>query len=43
MYLSMFTTLSSTIQMIAHQKIDLEYSLYVLIMTILGTIGGLYF
>lgn len=43
MYLSMFTTLSSTIQMIAHQRVDFSYSLYILLMTFIGTFLGVYY
>lgn len=43
MYLSMFSTLSSTIQLIAHNRVDLEYSIYVQSMTVFGTFIGIFF
>lgn len=43
MYLTMFTTLASTIQMVIHKRIKLDYAGYVLAMTASGTLIGLFF
>jgi hypothetical protein len=39
----MFTTLAATIQVIIFKKIQLDYGLYVLIMTAIGTFPGIFF
>lgn len=43
MYLTMFTTLASTIQMLIHKRIKLDYAGYILAMTAFGTFIGLFF
>lgn len=43
MYLTMFTTLASTIQMVIHKRIKLDYAAYLLAMTAGGTFIGLFF
>lgn len=43
MYVTMFTTLSATIQVIIYKKIYLRYALYIQIMTFLGTLPGIFF
>ena len=43
MYCTMFTTLAATIQVIIFKKIQLDYGLYVLIMTAIGTFPGIFF
>lgn len=43
MYVTMFTTLAATIQAIIFKKINLEYALYVQLMTFFGTFPGIFF
>lgn len=43
MYLSMFTTLSASIQMIILNKLHLEYGFWIQIMTAVGTLLGIFF
>ena len=43
MYLTMFTTLASTIQIAIYKRIKLDYAIYVLAMTASGTFIGLFF
>jgi len=43
MYITMFTTLSSSIQVIIFKKMDLQYALYLQIMTTLGSLPGNFF
>lgn len=43
MYVTMFLTLSATIQMIIFKKINMSYAVYVLIMTAIGSVLGLFF
>mmetsp|Transcript_5667 Transcript_5667/g.8973 ORF Transcript_5667/g.8973 Transcript_5667/m.8973 type:complete len:175 (-) Transcript_5667:7-531(-) len=43
MYITMFTTLSATIQVIIFKKIYLVYAAYILLMTALSTVPGIFF
>ena len=43
MYIAMFTTLVATIVMILFDKLLLDYAFYVLLMTVCGTIPGMFF
>ena len=43
MYVTMFTTLSASIMLLIFKKINLEYSLYIQIMTIAGSLPGIFF
>ena len=43
MYIAMFTCMTSSIAMIMFKRIRLDYALYVMIMTVFGTIPGYFF
>jgi hypothetical protein len=43
MYVTMFTTLAATIQAVINNGINLEYSVYVQLMTFFGTFPGIFF
>ena len=43
MYLTMFTTLVASITIIIMKKIEMDYALYVLLMTVIGSLLGLFF
>ena len=43
MYLTMFTTLAATIQVMVFNKINMEYALYIQVMTVIGSFLGLFF
>ena len=42
MYITMFTTLSATIQVMIFRKIYLTYMVFIILMTFLGTLPGIY-
>ena len=43
MYLTMFTTLAATIQVMVFNKINMKYAIYVQLMTVIGSFLGLFF
>lgn len=43
MYIAMYCTLSATIQLIIFYKINLEYALYINLLTLAGSIPGIFF
>lgn len=43
MYLTLYTTLSSSLQLLIMKRIPLDYMAYVLVMTLLGTGPGIFF
>ena len=43
LYMSMFTSLTASIGFILFKKLRMDYGIYVLIMTIIGTIPGTFF
>ena len=42
MYLTLFTTLAASINVLINNKINIPYSLLINVLTIIGTIPGLY-
>ena len=42
MYLTMFTALAATINMIIFKRIDIQYMLVIAVLTILGSIPGIF-
>ena len=42
MYCTLYTTLASSINLIINEKLNLEYSLLINILTIIGSLPGLY-
>ena len=42
-YITVFTTLSSTISAVLSKRIQIDYAVYVLAMTLMGSFPGLFF